>query len=415
MKKRLVVCCDGTWKAESSDTVSNIVKIAQAVCLDGTGAAGEPVGQRVFYVSGPGAHGFATDKILGGAFGYGLEANLSSAYWQLALNWQPGDDIYIFGFSRGAYTARSLAGMIDRLGILKPEAMIEKKIYCEALEIYRTPKPKPGDPEPDRAVRFRAEHCYPDSQRIHFLGVFDTVGAMGIPGISRKKHQFHDVHLASSVHCARQALSIDDRRRAFEPCLWTVPVELHKKYRRTDRVKQVWFEGRHSDVGGGLDSCVLSDLSLRWMVGEAHAEGLEFDPVRLRELLPPARTPALRLELKTWPGVPYTILNCVRLLRHPRSKRFYWDAWRRLLEEGDQNSYLASTVEVERHANLRRWRDTLADKQIPAGLIEQIPSGPLPERPPRTRPIFLPGPVTPLPDPVVTVLDTTEPDDETAA
>lgn len=414
MKKRLVVCCDGTWKAESSDTVSNIVKIAQAVSLRGTDDNGEVVGQRVFYVSGPGARGFATDKLLGGAFGYGLEANLSSAYWQLALNYEPGDEIYIFGFSRGAYTARSLAGMIDRLGILKPEAMIRKQIYKEALDIYRTPKPLRGDPVPDRAVQFRADNSFPESSRIHFLGVFDTVGALGIPGISRRRYKFLDVHLSAGVHCARQALSIDDRRRAFEPCLWTVPVELRHKYRRTDRVKQVWFEGKHSDVGGGLERCVLSDLSLRWMIHEAHAEGLEFDPVRLRELLPDDPAPALRHQIRTWPGLGYSILNLVRLLRHPRSKRFYWDAWRRLLTDGDQNSYLASTVDISQHANLRRWAAALPDDAALSGLIEQIPTGPLPQRRPVpvTRPIFVPEPAA---TDTVLVLETTEPDDESAA
>ncbi|MGN2640302.1 phospholipase effector Tle1 domain-containing protein [Nocardia takedensis] len=155
--KRLVVCCDGTWKAESSSTVSNIVKIAQTVCVSAPGPHGAVIPQWVSYVSGPGARGFLTDRMVGGAFGLGLEANLSSAYWHLALNWEPGDEIYLFGFSRGAFTARSLAGLISRIGLLTPAAMIDGR-YPDALALYRQPPPVDGSTPPSWE-RFRAEHC----------------------------------------------------------------------------------------------------------------------------------------------------------------------------------------------------------------------------------------------------------------
>ncbi|MBL1077862.1 DUF2235 domain-containing protein [Nocardia sp. 2] len=354
--KRLVVCCDGTWKAESSNTVSNIVKIAQTVCLTGSDRDGNTVGQRVYYISGPGARGFTTDRLLGGAFGLGLEANLSSAYWQLALNWEPGDEIYIFGFSRGAYTARSLSGMIARLGILTYEAFINGK-YPEALKIYQSKKAHPDDPDPPEWEEFRKANCYPDPVKINFLGVFDTVGAMGIPGVTAWRHRFHDVRLSRIVHCARQALALDERRRNFEPCLWEVPVELAEKYYRDDRVKQVWFEGVHSDVGGGYRECALSDITLRWMVAEAQAEGLAFDHERLATLLEHCADGPEHYRRHDSLGVPYLCLNALRLLRNPRNRRFYWDSWRRVFAQGDQNSFVASSVDRAQNyhpANLAR-------------------------------------------------------------
>ncbi|WP_067697308.1 DUF2235 domain-containing protein [Nocardia jejuensis] len=391
--KRLIVCCDGTWKAESSSTVSNIVKIAQTVRLSGSDRGGNSVGQRVYYVSGPGARGFAGDRLLGGAFGLGLEANLSAAYWQLALNWEPGDEIFIFGFSRGAYTARSLAGMINRLGILTYTAMIDGK-YPEALRIYQQRKLNPDDPDPPAWAEFRRENCYPDPVTINFLGVFDTVGAMGIPGITAWRHRFHDVRLGRNVLCARQALAIDERRRAFEPCLWEVPVELTPKYRRPDRVKQVWFEGVHSDIGGGYEECALSDITLRWMIAEAESEGLAFDHDRLAVLHRHCPCPPkTHFRLHDSLGAGFRILNFARLLRHPRSPRFYWDSWRRMLEPRDQASRLASTVERDGYEppNLRRWREASRGPDAAPLIIEPIPpasdpvQGPLMEPPDATR------------------------------
>ncbi|MCU1645647.1 MAG: Glutathione transferase [Nocardia sp.] len=371
--KRLVVCCDGTWKAESSTTVSNIVKIAQTVSLADADAAGNHIGQRVYYVSGPGARGFTSDRLLGGAFGTGLEANLSAAYWQLALNWEPGDEIYIFGFSRGAFTARSLAGMINRLGILTYTAMIDGK-YPDALKIYQTRKAHPDDPDPPAWAEFRSANCYPDPVTINFLGVFDTVGAMGIPGITARRHRFHDVQLSSIVHCARQALAINERRRAFEPCLWEVPVEIGEKYRRTDRVKQVWFEGVHSDIGGGYPDCGLSDITLGWMIREAEAEGLAFDQTRLAVLQRCCPDPPKTLHNSLSTG--FRVLNFLRVLHNPRSLRFYWDSWRRLLEPYDQASYLASSAQEAGYdpANLVRWDESHSGPTPPA-LIEPTGKG----------------------------------------
>jgi uncharacterized protein (DUF2235 family) len=355
--KRLVVCCDGTWGAESNPAVSNIVKIAEAVRLSTTlEGTGEHIGQRVFYADGPGSHGYLADKLLGGACGLGLDANLSTLYWQLTLNWEPGDEIFIFGFSRGAYTARSLAGMINRLGLLTTRALIGRK-FPEALRIHRQRKAHPDDQDPPEWGQFRKQNChYPVP--IKFLGVFDTVGAMGVPGVTSWRYRFHDLRLSPTVHCARQALAIDERRRIFAPCLWQVTDEAGVQQQRPDRVKQVWFKGTHADIGGGHDDCALSDITLRWMVGEAEQQGLQFDHHILDELLgsQPSTNSTARPHNSLTFG--YRITNLIGLLCHPGNPRFYRDFWRRLDAPDDRRVYLASTAESGegyRPPNLQRW------------------------------------------------------------
>ncbi|WP_081706279.1 DUF2235 domain-containing protein [Nocardia sp. CNY236] len=374
--KRLVVCCDGTWKAESSTTVSNIVKIAQTVRFDAPNPPGTAVRQWVIYAAGPGARGFLADRLMGGAFGLGLEANLSSVYWHLALNWEEGDEIYIFGFSRGAFTARSLAGLIGRIGIMTPDAMIAGR-YPEGLRIYRQPPPKtpdnhdPGEPQHWRA--FRRRHCR--RAEITFLGVFDTVGALGVPGLTALRHRFHDVELSGNVRCARQALAIDERRRTFEPCLWKVAGEpTALDLRGIERVKQVWFPGVHSDIGGGYAECGLSDATLHWMVREAESCGLAFDRDRLAQLVQRCADARNHLQVHDSLGAGYRVLNVFRMLRRPRSRRFHWDSWRRMGMPSDRSVRLASGIPgVRNHhpVNLRRWRAQVGGR-FPSDIIERV-------------------------------------------
>ena len=373
--KRLVVCCDGTWGSESNPTVSNVVKIAESVRSSATTDSGEHVGQRVFYVDGPGSRGYLADKLLGGAFGLGLDANLSTMYWQLALNWEPGDEIYVFGFSRGAYTARSLVGMINRLGLLTADAMVERA-YPQALRIYKQRKKDLDGPDRPEWIEFRKQHCvYPVP--ITFVGVFDTVGALGIPALTSRRYRFHDVRLSPNVRYARQALAIDERRRMYAPCLWEITDEPADGPRGADRVKQVWFEGVHTDVGGGYADSRLSDITLRWMVDQARAAGLCFDDDRVEHLLGagsptpdlPASGSAAAVTAPETPVEPhdsltlfYRILNVAGMLRHPRSTRFYRDSWRRLSAPEDRRVYLADCVkpcETYDPPNVERWTQEL--------------------------------------------------------
>ena len=280
--KRLVICCDGTWNRPDSEHVTNIEKIARTVQID-SASVEAGVQQSVLYLSGVGV-GYGVDRVLGGAFGFGLFNNVLSGYRFLASNYEPGDEIYVFGFSRGAYTARSLCGMVGRVGLLTRKALVEEKLP-EAVARYKRVNPA-GGMSGESDAEFKRDYCHPDTP-IHFLGVFDTVGALGVPGAMRRRHQFHDVKLSKAVRCARQALAIDEPRMKFEPCLW----EDTGTEGERERVLQVWFEGAHSDVGGGVSPTGLPDTALLWMVSEANKRGLVFDEELLSRYISSGSSP----------------------------------------------------------------------------------------------------------------------------
>jgi len=333
--KRLVVCCDGTWGSPVSASVTNIEKIARAIRTD---KPVEGVQQMVFYVGGVGARGYLADKILGGAWGYGITTNVVEGYRVIAMNYDPGDEIFVFGFSRGAYTARSVAGMIASVGLLRPESLLRDGL-ARAERAYRDYGPAGAE----RRAAFRAAHCY-DTTPITFLGVFDTVGALGVPLPFLRKAKFHDVTLSASVRCARQALSIDDRRIKFEPSLWEVPAD-----EPPGRVKQVWFPGSHSEVGGGTAHRGLSDVALRWMVGEAAAAGLVVDPDRIEAQV----EPEARFVSHPGPGPLFGLLNLFSALhRHPRFRRGRGH-WRRVLDglEAPHAPALVYRTSIAEHAD----------------------------------------------------------------
>jgi hypothetical protein len=286
----------------------------------------------VLYLSGVGTSGYLADRLLGGAFGFGLSENVVAGYRWLALNYEPAnketgkpaDEIFVFGFSRGAYTARSLVGMIGRVGLLTTEALISNQLP-EAVDRYRRRPPGPKSWHGSSDERFRQVNSH-DGVTVTFLGVFDTVGALGVPGAFRRRHQFHDVELSSTVLCARQALAVDEHRMKFEPSLWeeraTASGEPAEADPAQQRVKQVWFEGAHSDVGGGYASTGLSDTTLEWMTREAECRGLRFDQKWLDTYVN-SGSAAVRHDSMT---IAYRLLNFfsqVRLwLRHPDDPPF---------------------------------------------------------------------------------------------
>jgi uncharacterized protein (DUF2235 family) len=269
--KRLIICCDGTWNRadQEKDKVpcpTNVVKIAYRLAkADGV------VPQIVHYDEGVGT-GNVLDRYTGGAFGHGLEENIYQAYRFLIANYVPGDELYLFGFSRGAFTARSLAGMIRKCGILRRSSLRE---YRNAIELYASDA-HPNEEEPC-AFRYHHSVCEGAGVRIRMIGVWDTVGALGIPlrglrWLTRRNDRFHDTELSGMVDNAFQALAIDEYRGPFEPTLWAyLPKE-------GQRVEQAWFCGAHSDVGGGYPVAGLSDIALEWMIGKATEVGLAFDP-----------------------------------------------------------------------------------------------------------------------------------------
>jgi uncharacterized protein (DUF2235 family) len=271
MRKRLVLCCDGTWnKADQASNghpcPTNVVKLAYRVAKrDGD------IPQVIFYDQGVGT-GNVLDRWSGGALGEGLDDNIFDAYRFLIANYEVDDEIYLFGFSRGAFTVRSIAGMIRKCGIVKRTSINQ---YAPAMHMYRDSSIHP-DSAP--AKSFKASHscCPHDDVPIRFIGVWDTVGALGIPlrglrGLTRRKHVFHDTEVSKTVQSARHALAIDEHRAPFEPTLWM------EKPKPNQTVEQVWFPGVHSDVGGGYAEPELSDIALQWMLAEAKASGLALD------------------------------------------------------------------------------------------------------------------------------------------
>ena len=261
--KRIVICSDGTWQSPCQANPTHVVEMARAVLP--TAPDGTP--QVVFYDAGVGTEGGWRSWLAGGVSGKGIEQNIRDCYHFLIHKYEDGDEIYLFGFSRGAYTVRSLAGLIRNCGIL---SKAEAGRLREAYELYRRRDAGPNSPE---AQAFRA--AYSREATVRFIGVWDTVGALGIPlrwlgKLAERQHEFHDVELSRYVKHGCHALAIDERRGPFRPSLWQA------KPKAGQIVEQVWFAGEHSDVGGSQDPA-LGQPTLEWMKERASDVGLALD------------------------------------------------------------------------------------------------------------------------------------------
>jgi uncharacterized protein (DUF2235 family) len=274
--RRLVVCCDGTWNRPDQvkngmASPTNVTKLARG--LSPQAASG--TAQIRYYHAGVGTE--RLERITGGAFGLGLSRHVCDCYRFVVENYQPGDELYFFGFSRGAFTARSLGGLIGNAGILRAEHVDR---IGEAYRLYRDRRDdrKPGGSE---SQRFRAAYSH-DEKAIHFIGVWDTVGALGIPGLRgplvKRLWGFHDTTLGRHVRFAYQALAIDEERSLFQPTLWEQQPDATGQ-----TLQQVWFAGVHSDVGGGYPDASLAEVPLMWMTERAGECGLEFEPTLLQK------------------------------------------------------------------------------------------------------------------------------------
>ena len=264
--KRVIVCCDGTWNdidRQSEDT--NVFRMARAIhATQKTDAL-----QITLYLRGVGATGLRIEKLVEGGIGLGVDDNIRSAYMFIAQNYVPKDEIFLFGFSRGAYTVRSLAGLINACGILKRQKLGD---LPNAWAYYRL-EPPPHSPQ-DFQTKYKTD-CHADAE-IRFLGVWDTVGALGIPGglfspENAKKFAFHDTGPCAAMKRGCHALAIDEHRHEFVPTLWTEPAPDGVK------IEQVWFAGAHADVGGGYVTRELADIPLVWMAKKAEQDGLALD------------------------------------------------------------------------------------------------------------------------------------------
>jgi hypothetical protein len=287
-RRRIVLLLDGTWNDdEFGETDTNIVRLRQIISGTLTEPLGTPQTGRkhnsegqvvsgkhyrgaeyiVFYKRGVGT-GALLDRLWGGAFGEGLDRNIRQAYKFLSFHYQPGDQIFVFGFSRGSYTARSLVGYIAAIGLLRREHCTEDN-ERRVWDFYRT---SPEDRLPGVWEELGQYVHDRDRLRIELIGVFDTVGALGIPGESfnrwnRERYQFHDVELSSIANVNLHALAIDEHRLPFQATVWR-----RARFKSFATVtEQVWFPGCHADVGGGYideahrQKSALDDLPLDWM------------------------------------------------------------------------------------------------------------------------------------------------------
>jgi len=270
--KRIVICFDGTWSKPADEAlpaaqrvetnVARFYESVKAVGPDGTK-------QVKWYDEGVGSKWY--DRFLGGAIGAGLELNIVQGYEFLAKEYEQGDEVYILGFSRGAYTARSLVGMIRNCGLIEPKHLALR--VAMAYGIYRT-----RDDKSDSRTAKMFRSAFSRELNIKFVGVWDTVGALGIPldvtkDVNMKFYEFHDTNLSSIVENAFHAVAIDEHRQDYDVCLWSPDSAPQQQ------LEQRWFLGAHCDVGGGYPDRRLADITLAWMQSKASALGLALTPV----------------------------------------------------------------------------------------------------------------------------------------
>ena len=277
--KRIVICADGTWnlrdqvdEASGKRRPTNVTKLARAVLP----AAPDGISQVVYYHSGVGTGG-KMDSLTGGAFGQGIEDNIRDLYRFILYNHVDGDELYFFGFSRGAFTVRSLAGFMSRYGLVRKhdDYYVPEMYRCYAEGIEKgSDEWKSVFVRTDGSERIQEVRSCPP---IHFLGVWDTVGALGAPGLLGQlfkrddHHRHHRTELTDNIRTAVHALAIDEQRSLFSATLFEKP-----EHWKGD-LHQCWFAGVHSNVGGSYSPDGLANVPLHWMARHAQRAGLMLD------------------------------------------------------------------------------------------------------------------------------------------
>lgn len=300
--KNIVLCSDGTGNRDIKARGTNVFKLYEAVDIQGHKNSPSYRPQVAFYDDGVGSSSFLPLKIIGGAFGVGFSKNIRDLYTELVHVYQPGDSLYLFGFSRGAYTVRALAAMIQYCGILDvakvPNGELKSRVkacWDQFAEVVFKPfqrdavrrRAMPPSADGVAAVERRRalgaimhpEFLPSGEPSIEFVGVWDTVAAVGAPFEELRDLlnffipvKFADLVPGSRIKRACHALSIDDERQTFQPELW------NEQGARPGQIEQVWFAGAHSNVGGGYPKQGMSLVALDWMMAEAERCGLRFIP-----------------------------------------------------------------------------------------------------------------------------------------
>jgi uncharacterized protein (DUF2235 family) len=291
MSKNIVVFIDGTWNHAGADNVTNVHKLYQRakahagpeqliLYLEGVGTGGESYHGRPEWSRKAGLP-VESDSVLarcvrkgtGGLFGLGVAHRIKQAYSFLVDNYLPGDHIFLFGFSRGAFAIRSLAGFIDEVGLLLREHIGEVQ---HAYRLYESKSLRRREKLAGKLQRLTG-FAKPELEQqtvlpVHLIGVWDTVGALGV--FARQCSMpifntgYHNTRVPSNVSHARHALALHELRGKFEPLLWD-------ECASGQSLLQVWFAGAHADVGGGYKETSLSDIALKWMADEAEHVGLK--------------------------------------------------------------------------------------------------------------------------------------------
>lgn len=307
MPKNIVLLSDGTGNSAGKLFRTNVWRLYQALDLSPPDAAGPPA-QIAYYDDGVGSSSFKPVAVVGGAVGWGLKRNVLDLYTYLCRNYEQGDGLYFFGFSRGAYTIRVLTGFINNQGLVQADTAKESKrlavdAFREYRKTYKTSIKLENLVRPVRDMAARAAQigkpvaapvAAAHQPPIRFLGLWDTVAAYGLPfdELTRAWEfliplSVPDRGLCANVERACHALALDDTRNTFHPVLWN---ELNlpnqntlTKHIQEERVSQVWFAGMHSSVGGGYPDDALANVSLHWIMAEAARLGVRFKPDALQQ------------------------------------------------------------------------------------------------------------------------------------
>jgi uncharacterized protein (DUF2235 family) len=303
-----VIVLDGTFSSLKTGEMSNAGLAFRLMCEGGRTAR-----RTLYYEEGIQWQGWR--RGLDVVQGIGIDGQICRAYGHLASHYREGDRIFLFGYSRGAFAVRSLAGVIDRVGLLRHDCATERNVTY-AYRHYRL------NPDGPVAQAFASRNCHLESP-IEMVGVWDTVKALGLRlpllwMLSEKNHAFHNSHLGPSTRHGYHALAIDETRAVFEPVLWDCPPGWE------GNIEQVWFPGAHGDIGGQLGDYEaarpLANIPLVWMLERAEACGLQL-PVGWQNRFPCDPAAPMVGTLKGWGK--WFLLRRRRIIGRDQSERLH--------------------------------------------------------------------------------------------